>query len=432
MGQLCAKSNDHLTNKIVRLAKNKKYHSLGILLKDSLDKQYSLKKLKNLASQIDSQPLLDAIHATKRLYATHQKLSIKPSEFLQNALFILTELPTYCEKSCFLTSELTGLQDTIEYDPVTKKAFIHLDRYKNAWVGRGSKKWVLKSLLFDVKNPQIVARAEQIEPMTHELEICKIMRGARGVINMHAWTTHTTEQNTFTTLYLDLHKPGSIRYLLQHKEKSPFTPGEVSKIMYQLLTGLNSFHSKNLSHRDLHDGNCFISINKAKGSRKKIHAVIADLGRTLVLDQANGTKAQGAKMFSPPESWTVDQMEGNDYLTSDIYALGCVFYRLFFNTLAPWQGLYLKDKELTKEEKKTLLTMKLYDACVKRRNQLVKKNQKRALPLKQALELLILKMVHVNPAKRGSASSLREEAKAILLNGRASEKLHLLLGESAD
>src|SRR5207248_1858662 len=130
--------------------------------------------------------------------------------------------------------------------PITDKTFIHLDRYEKAWVGRGSKKWVLKSILFDVKNPKIVARAEQIEPMTHELEICKRMRGARGVIKMHAWTTHKTKKNTFTTLYLDLYKPGSIRYLLQHKKKSPFTPREISKIMHQLLTGLHSFHSKNL------------------------------------------------------------------------------------------------------------------------------------------------------------------------------------------
>lgn len=412
-GELYAKCDSQIKTKISHLAKTKHYRALGVLIRKSLNTKCSLQELKAVASQIRCTPLIEAVHATERLYTTHKNLCIRRPEFLQDALFILTELSECRKTSNYLTRKITGLNDTIEYDPRTKKAFILLDRYKGSTIGQGFKKSVCKAILFDVNRPKILARAEQKAPMGEELKINRKMQKTAGVINMRTWTTRSSGRKTITALYMDLYEPGSLKRQLRQKKGRHFTPIQVASIMQRLLRGLNSFHSKDFVHRDIHTGNCFVSMDQNNQMHQRIRAVIGDLGRTLPIKKAAGLPAQGAKICCPPEGFEMEKMHGQDYFASDIYAMGCVFYHLLFNKLAPWQGSYLRDKRVSSEKKQKILIGKLITG-EKRLHYLSEQEEKRKLSPKEAVEQLILNMVQVDPSKRGTASSLQSKAKKLV------------------
>ncbi|MBS0656199.1 MAG: protein kinase [Verrucomicrobia bacterium] len=411
LGVLSAKCSPKLEKKISHLAKSRKYRQLGVVVRKNLNKKCTLGELDAIASSVGCKKLRDAIFATRRLYGTHRNVCIRRPQFLQDALFTLTKLPSLRKSYSYLTRKQTGLRDTIEYDPHTKKAFILLDRHKRAWVGKGYKKRVNKAILFDIKNPKVVARAEQSAPMKEEIKVCKKMRNTPGVINMQASTTYSKNRQTFRTLYLDLYEPGSLKHALAKKKK--FTLTQVTQIMHRLLVGLKSFHSRKIVHRDIHIGNCFISKSSKKGT--KIDAVLADLGRAMSIKKAKGIPPQGAKIYYSPESIEMEKMRHKDYFASDIYALGCVFYQLLFKKQAPWQGTYLRDRTLPAEKKREMLVQELNRACEKKWSYLKGKKQ---LSRRQAAQYLVFKMLQVDPKERGSASSLASIAKAIAQRSR--------------
>lgn len=149
-------------------------------------------------------------------------------------------------------------------------------------------------------------------------------------------------------------------------------------------------------------------------AKKTVHAVIADLGRTIPIHKAKNVPAQGARRFCPPEGFAQKNLQGSDYFATDIYAVGCVFYHLFHNKLPKWQGDYLKSDRYSSAKKKKMLIAKLNQATEKRRALLAKKQKLGALTIKEDAEYLILQMLQENPQKRGTAAQLRQEASRII------------------
>ena len=399
---------DISSSQVKKLIKAQDYSELGSHICDTYSSLQDLEQLTRIADITKCKPLQAAIGATNALFSTNSNLGITRQEFLQTALYILTTPP----ENSYLPQEITGLKDPLEYDPDTNQTFIILDRHKEAYVGRGSKKMVHKCILFDVKHPKVLARATQTLPINRELGMYRDLQGAPGVIQMHAFTLRTEGDTTHSTLYLDLYEPGSLRQILATKKR--FSLREKAEIMAKLLHGVESFHSNGLVHLDLHIGNCLVSLSKDSKGNKTIATGIADLGRAMTLEQAKGVRTQGATFFQPPEGWSKTHLEGKDYHQSDLYALGCVFYQLFYNKQPSWQGEYLKNSSLTNDEKQQKLIQKLDAACKERRLELqAQKESKGCLSCKKALELLVLEMVDVDPAKRGSTSTLRLRAEEI-------------------
>lgn len=287
----------------------------------------SLKEIQTIANKYQYQPLIDATTATKKVLRRYSNLGISNKNLFQTSFFITTQLPSLTEKYRYLTPKLTGLKDIIEYDPKTKKAFILLDRYDEAYLGKGDKKRVYKSIRFSPRKPKVVARAEQSAPMDTERRMYKRMRNAPGVVKTHAFTSHKQMGKKFQTVYFDLYNPGTFKKSFFKKNK--FRLKEMASIVRDVLTGLDSLHSRNLVHRDLHSGNYLISIKKKAGGKKVLHTVIADFGRVIEVEKAKGIPSQGARRFRPPEGIDSSKMKGKDYFASDIYAVGCVFYQLF-------------------------------------------------------------------------------------------------------
>lgn len=376
---------------------------------DDIPKEASLAAIEKVALEDQCQPLLKAIRTTKSLCEKYKHPGIKQWRFLRTAYYIEKNLPAIqANAKRFLTKKETGLKHTLEYDPATGQTFIVLNS-KKAYVGHGKKKTVHKAILYR-DDPVVLARGEQIHPMTLELAAHKALQGAHGIMRTYAFTTHTKGKKQYTTIYSDLYQKSLIGLL----ENNKIGFRNKVRIMHDILKGLESIHSKNFVHRDLHARNYLLKVQKDSSGKKTVHAVIADLGRTIPIDKAKNLPAQGARRFCPPEGFAQKKLQGSDYFATDIYAVGCVFYHLFHNTLPTWQEDYLKSDRYSLSKKKKMLVSKLKKATEKRGALLAKKHKLGTLTIKEDAEYLILRMLQENPKKRGTATHLRQESTRIL------------------
>jgi serine/threonine protein kinase len=365
-----------------------------------LPKKINLRLLKYKAKKYKYNELIRAIRATKAFNRKNKNAPINKRKFLQNALFIESQLNNLNNNNSYLTTEKTRLKNIIEYDPITRRAFIVLDN-KKAFLGKGKKKTAYKSILYK-KVPQIVARSEQSYPMEEELEAHKALQNVPGVMKTYAFTSHKNKGENYYTIYSDLYEK-TLEDLL-HKKSLSLRNKVV--IMKDLLIGLDSLHSRNYVHRDLHSQNYLIRTEKNLKGKKVIHAVITDLGRTITIDNAKQVPAQMTRRICPPEGFTPETLNGSDYFASDLYALGSIFYRIYHNKPPEWQKEFLRSTSLSGIQKKAMLISQLKKTTAKRRQYLSKR--RKHLSTKQKIEFMILKMVHHNPAKRGSAAKWKE------------------------
>jgi len=96
-------------------------------------------------------------------------------------------------------------------------------------------------------------------------------------------------------------------------------------IAHDVLLSLIAMHGKSYAHRDLHDGN--ILVHRFKNG--SYSAGLVDFGRTLHMFAKSRKTPQGASRRNPPEVLLIP-MKKVSKKASDIYALGCFFFNLFF------------------------------------------------------------------------------------------------------
>lgn len=356
--------------------------------------------------------------AQKAFYPESHPLELKEEEFLRIAHFIKTKLPSFVDqKKYYLTQKITGLDHIIEYDPETKKTFVLLEGKEGAFLGRGKKKVVAKALLFDNTKPEVVARGEQSSEVKLELEITKLLDGAPGIYQALAFTSHRAKGKQYIAIYSKLYSPGSLATVLE--KNFQLTIKEKAKIILNILEGLESLHKNNVIHTDLSPKNYLVNISEGKSKDKSetrdIEAVISDFGRSKFASDSQNISVQGNSLYIAPEGIFREKLQGSDYFATDLYAVGCVFYQLFYGTQVPWHDQsYAKDASRSQEENYELLVQKINESTEKRRNSLISLYEKQTLTLPEAVEFLILRMVHPDPHARGAASELKEEMLRIL------------------
>jgi serine/threonine protein kinase len=182
------------------------------------------------------------------------------------------------------------------------------------------------------------------------------------------------------------------------------------KVALDLLTGLSTMHKKGIVHRDLGDGNYLINIPHGKPSKRNIVACIADFGRADYAKNVAHNLVQARTTYTPPEGLYLKKMNSNDYFKSDVFALGIAFYRLFYGKLAPWQDThYVTDTHHSLHHRYKELKARVKKGTKARRTYLANKT----CSPKQEFEYLILRMLHTNPEKRGTATQLQKKMKKI-------------------
>ncbi len=370
-------------------------------------KKKSIRSLEKKAAKQQNKPLQNALEAQKRLYSRYKNPAISRKNFLQAAYYIETHLPSIKHaKKGYLHKKKTGLKHDIEYDPDSKHCFIVL-RNKKAFIGSGVKKKVYKAIHYN-HGPKLLARSEQSIEMDLEFKAHKSLQGARGIMNTHAFTTHKRKKTRYYSLYSDLYD-GTLHDLFSRKK---LTFRNKLIIMSDLLHGLESIHSKDFAHRDLHAYNYLVHAETQGDGSLLWRACIADLGRTIKLRSLKGEVAQMTRRMCAPEAFKFSKLRGSDYQATDIYALGCIFYRLYHNKYPKWQHGYLKSKRISPAKKRKKLIRLLSKETVKRRNSLLHAN--RPLSTGEKAELVILKMLNVDPKKRPSARALQSELQPLL------------------
>ena len=397
------------------------YSKVGTLLKDNLGKSITIEQITKVAKVCKSQSLLNAIAATKALGANpelnHDRINIRLTrgEFLQIALFIENNLAWHTQRGqYFLPKNRTHLSCALEYDPQTQRTFLLLEQYPNTYIGSGSNKVVNKAMLYDKKEPRIVARAHQTEKKKNEITVTRALRGAPGVFEILACTKYKHAGKKCRIIYARLYKTGSL-YRALHRHT--FSLYEKAKMAHTLIVGIDELHKRKFAHRDVASRNCLIDIPAGWPGKRDIKIGLADLGRSehILTGHIDRTKkVQGHSVYTPPEGIYREDMRRNDYLRADIFAMGCVLYEIFHGHTAPWQkNKYFRIHGDSENSRYHDLVKKIKEKSKQRRKELLAKKRKGESSPKEDLECLILRMVHNNKLKRGASGALRWESEQI-------------------
>jgi serine/threonine protein kinase len=368
-----------------------------LFLQKNVSKKIRFHDVLTFARTQKSKRLLKEALATKKLGLRGKKLGITRGEFLAIAHFINTIADARC---CRYEKRNTGLSHTIEYDPPSKRYFIVLEG-DSVYLDRGAKKIVSKAICYKNNKAKIVARAEQSIEMERELSITKRFSGKPGFFKALGFSEHMQDGVQYHTIYSKLYVPGSLQKIVRKNYHLTFA--EKVCIAKNIAKGLKTLHSQGYVHRDLGIKNYLINIPKGRPGKRKIEACIADFGRTqqelIVVPSA---RLQGNTTYMAPEGHFYE-MPGIDYYKLDVFAVGCVFYRLFYGRKPVWQEKsYIRDPRPAdvrhEEHLQTLL-----QATELRRNFL---SWQSAHSPKEAFEYIILCMLDTDPQTRVNAEEV--------------------------
>lgn len=412
--------------KIVSLIQAKDYIALGKAIVKRETNMISVVLLNEAATKYLCRPLQKAITAAQNILNLEKELGVSQSELIQLALFIESDFKKHIDKEkYFLKTEETGLVRELEYDPKTKNIFIHLGVNKFSKVGEGHHKIVTKSILYNMVSPEICANCSTSLDDLKEMGVIEQLQGTPGIVEGRAFIKHTKEKEREDKLEIivKLYNTGSLREIFYQK-KAKFSSLEKMRIALDLLRGLEGMHKKRLIHRDLHTANCLVNISNMENGQRKIDTVITDFGQTRPQKECDGKEPQPYLWYLSPEGFFFNKMTGRDYPYTDVYALGCIFYHLFYEKDPDWfNDKYFKNvregnfKQKKRDQEKVIELIE--GATRKRRASLVGKKIIGELAPIERFELLVMRMVHPEAQRRGQAAELRREARDILLAEKA-------------
>lgn len=400
------------------------WYQVGLIAKSAVEDGVSLSHLALLASECGCEALERAVLATQRIRELSSGLGISKSQLFQMAFYIETNMGDLQNVyNNYLSRRRSKFARTIEYDPQSRLTYIHLKDHGVGILGHGFKKTVTKSILYDVKKPEIVALCESNLPMPEEISALRVMQGAPGIVKVHSFTERNGKgRGKSYNIMCKLYRGGTLSKAFSRKFKFSFD--QKMKIALDLLTGLEQMHSKGLVHRDVTARNMLLDYDK-KGSRKvrNIKAVISDFGRTIPVDSAMAVAAQANSAYIPPEGILYEKLQGDDYYASDVYALGCVLHHLLTGKRNPWVDK-INIRNLTKpvsvrQGKMTYDLQRYRKRCLAKLHKKGKRHHETSA--RDRFQRLTLKMIDPSPKMRGTARDLRKSMYDIFM---MSQKKH--------
>ena len=197
-------------------------------------------------------------------------------------------------------------------------------------------------------------------------------------VNIISYKESFYEENTNTlNLILEYADAGDLQSKISaHKNvQKYFSEKTIWSIFIQMVQGIKALHEKNIIHRDLKSANIFLM---KTGICKLGDLNVSKEAKTGLLKTQTGTP-----YFASPEVWS-----GKPYgLKSDIWSLGCILYQM--TTLKmPFQGNNFKEVYNNVLKCKYSSLPKMYS---------------------KDLDLIIKKLLQIDPDKRPSAKEILEE-----------------------
>jgi len=365
--------------------------------------------LEKIAAEDPSSPFANALQATSSILSLPEPTGLTAKITFPIALFAETDLYNVVKKKHFYLSEKMFGRE-LQYDPQTKSFFIHLGTHGISPLGIGRKKVVTKTILYDREHPEVMARGLTKCNVKKEMAAMEELRGLPSLLEAQALMRHKDPETgrRMMTIVTKIYRPGSLDEVLK-EDSWKLNLQERLQIGTDILEGLASIHSKKLVHRDLGARNYFVNIVQSSPESRTVRGVVADMGRTIPALFSSGKPVQGNSSYLAPESIYRENMMGNDYYQSDLFATGCVLWFLCFDAPPLWRKHHPYKKEGDDLQSK-------YDRFIEL---LAKAHTKVAHnrsndPIQQRFEALVMRVTDPDPTKRGDAASAHKEMAALL------------------
>lgn len=224
-------------------------------------------------------------------------------DFENIAFFIEKKLPQYIEqKKHYLKKEETGLPCPVQYDPLTKKIFIHLETNKGMLpIGKGGQKTVTTTIEY-ARKPKILANAEYVCHNQNELiiaqeevQVVNQLKGKKGILKV-VTCLENYESVPRINIISKFYNQGSLTSFI-HSNNNKLKTKQVTKIIKDVFKGVSSSHGKGFVHLDIKPDNIFIEKSKKKG---KFKAVLADFGCAQKIGSIFSCAHATGQGFAPP------------------------------------------------------------------------------------------------------------------------------------
>ncbi len=355
------------------------------------DKSLTLAEIESLARTVASQDLLTIVHSTANLKGLHDSIHFDVSDAFALSTFIETILKG--KKGSFFSASRFNLPKDVERDPETGFVFILFNKKGSDFLGEGVFKVVTKSILYDSAAPQVIALAISKRPINHEIEAMRALRGLEGVLSAISFLYGDNRYGIVSPLY----SPGGLKELIASGFSLSFK--EKVGIARDILTGVANIHEMGYVHRDLNSRNFLVRI-VSKGNSRVVSAVVSDLGTARLYKDLSNMRAQGNYIYVAPEGFFQSKMHGYDYVRTDMYAMGCVLWKLYFDETNPWGAKgYFKSTHGSLKSRR--------DAQVKLQEKYTRpvRNECKSIATTSKGQFLsiMLKLLELDPKKRGTA-----------------------------
>lgn len=365
-----------------------------------------------VSDQQQKKNIKDATHAIAKL---RRETGLKKREARKMATFIETKLPSRIPtQGYYFSRKKTRLPRTIQVDPETGMIFIHLKKHNCKVLGHGARKLATRSIRYSHKRPEVVAHCETKYKIDNEIKAIRALQGRPGIFQVHAILENSKSNSTYYSLMSKLYGGGDLKTFLE-KNKKKVTFRQKLRFMLDILKGIESMHKTKYAHRDLGLRNYFVDCGK-KCNVKKAKVYVADLGRAAKNGETMERGAQGGYSILAPEGLAYDKLTGDDYIYTDIYALGCIFYRIMHNKKSSWNDVnMLRDQTIPVEARQQRHREQL-TTYIKQRKEEIKLlfTKGKEAPKMQQFEQLILKMIDPVRENRPTATELRQALQAII------------------
>lgn len=351
--------------------------------------------------------------ATRAILKKCRTNGLSKKEIFKLALFIESELPKRIEQEgrYYFSRRMTGLSRTIEVDPKNSKVYIHLKNHGVKELGHGARKVVTRSIMYSPTRPRIVAFSETTYPNDKETQAIIDLQGLPGLYKVISILDRKDKDGNPNSAFVSkYYSRGDLAHFMK-KSRGKFSFNDKIRFARDILIGLESMHTRGYSHRDLGLKNYFV---ERRG--KKFIPVIADFGRAAYFGDTNERGAQGGYSLCAPEGLDYNSLQGDDYFATDIYALGCVFYRILFSRKPSWHDPETygdPSLPVSLRQEKLCKTIEQYR---KRRTERLGSRYmgSRSTSSRLRFEKVILKMIDPDPKKRGTATEHRQMLDAIV------------------
>lgn len=406
--QVVKSNNTHkILTELLKLTGSRSWGKLRTLAKNSLIKnEITLDDIEMVAAMKRSPFLLQAVNGARSLLKLGKKANFDASTAFSLALFLerIFVETIHNHGTYYFERNKFGIERDIQIDPITANAYIHLGIQSGTQtqkpLGEGSKKTVYKAVIYDSFNrTEMTAVALASADMKDTFTAWKALNQKPGLVSFFSILdvpSKNKKSDMQIAIFMPCFTPGGLTEVLAPENKLTFK--EKVGIARDAMMGLRSVHENGYIHRNINDSNVLTRIRLVEGSRRVISA-LGGLSRAVAVADASRIVAQVSSSYLAPEAYAKDQLQGEAYFATDLFAMGEVYWHLFYGKRSSWSELRLyKDGKGSIASRKKKMIQALTEGLVKEKKQM----KKLSIGEQQFLQI-IMNLLSVEPNVRGTA-----------------------------